>query len=315
MKKLSLVVLTILNLLSFELLSQNYYPFPDTNTAWNTVGDNDFTSDQWHFRYAVQGDTLINSILYTKVYKMYDSTILNPNSTYFAAIRENENKQVFCVIPGFSESILYDFSLNVGDTIFYSIGGGLYNNEADFWEEEHYRIVIEKDSMLMLNNQYRRRWQFGGSLGYQTWIEGIGSISWYGLFNPLITSMLLNGDGYQFACFKQNDTVLYLNNMFCDQCFCELYTGVTEHILGTEKLITIYPNPSNGEISIRKNENGDQIDRIEILNLFGQDVIEKVQYFNENPEIKIGKLKSGLYIIKTYNIENEVLGVNKIVIE
>lgn len=315
MKKLSLIVLAILNLLNLELLSQNYYPFPDTNTAWNTIGDNDFTSDQWHFRYAVYGDTVINSILYTKIYKMYDSTILNPNSTYFAAIRENENKQVFCVITGFSESILYDFSLNVGDTIFYNIGGGLYNNEVDFWEEEHFRIVSEKDSMLMLNNQYRRRWQFEGSLGYQTWIEGIGSINWYGLFNPFITSMVLNGDGYQFACFKQNDTVLYLNNMFCDQCFCELYTGEIEHKFGNEKLITIYPNPSSGEITIRKNENGVLIDRIEILNLFGQNTIDKAQYFNENPEIKIGKLKSGLYLIKTFNTENEILGINKIVIE
>lgn len=315
MKKLLLIVLAILNLLNLELLSQDYYPFPDTNTAWNTVGDNDFTSDQWHFRYAVHGDTLINSILYSKVYKMYDSTILNPNSTYFAAIRENESKQVFCIIPGFSESILYDFSLDVGDTIFYNIGGGLYSNEVDFWDEDHYRIVIEKDSMLMLNNQYRRKWEFEGTMGYQTWIEGVGSINWYGLFNPLITAMVLNGDGYQFACFKQNDTVLYLNNMYCDQCFCELYTGAVEHKLGNGNIITIYPNPSSGKITIRKNENEEQIDRVELIEFCGKRLIDNSFYFNDNSEIKIGKLKSGLYLIKTFNTENEILGINKIVIE
>jgi len=248
MKKLVFVLLPILNLLYFELFSQNYYPFPDTNTAWNIVGDNDFTSDQWHFRYAIYGDTIINSILYTKVYEMYDSTILHPNSTYFAAIRENENKQIFCLLPGFSESILYDFNLNVGDTIYYNIGGVLGHSDVDFWDENHYRIIIEKDSMLMLNNQYRRKWVLEGNFSNQIWIEGIGSISWYGLFNPLITHLFTNGDGYQFACFKQNDTVFYLNNMFCDQCFCQLYTGIEDQNIENEKLISLFPNPFSNTV-------------------------------------------------------------------
>jgi hypothetical protein len=315
MKKLSSIILVVLILLGHNLIGQDYFPFPDTNSAWNTVGDNDFTSDEWHFRYAVFGDTIINSTLYTKIYKMYDSTILHPNSTYFAAIRENENKQVFCLIPGFSESILYDFNLNVGDTIFYNIGGGLYHNEVDFWDENHYKIVSEKDSMLLLNNQYRRKWVYEGTMGYQTWIEGIGSISWYGLFNPLITAMLLNGDGYQFACFKENDTVLYLNNMFCDQCFCQLYTGLEEQNIRNEKSITLFPNPACDKITIQINETYNSICKLEIFDLFGKKQIEKTISFNNEIEIELENLKDGIYLIKIYSLDKKLLGIKKLVIE
>ena len=316
MKILSLILFVILNLLYLELFSQNYYPFPDTNTAWNTVGDNDFTPDQWHLRYAMYGDTIINSILYTKVYEMYDSTILHTNSTYFAAIRENENKQIFCLLPGFSESILYDFNLNVGDTIYYNIGGVLGHSEVRFWDENHYRIIIERDSMLMLNNQYRRKWVLEESFFCdRIWIEGIGSINWYGLFNPLITTFYTNGDGYQFACFKQNDTVLYLNNMFCDQCFCQLYTSIAKQNIENKKLITLFPNPSKGKITIQNNEAGNKIHKIEIFDLLGKKQIDKLFDYNNKTEIEIRELKSGLYLIKIYNIENEVLGIKKVIIE
>ena len=315
MKKLSSIILVVLIFLVHNLIGQDYFPFPDTNTAWNTVGDNDFTSDKWHFRYAVFGDTIINSTLYTKIYKMYDSTILHPNSTYFAAIRENGNRQIYCLLPGFSESILYDFNLNTGDTIFYNIGGGLYNNEVDFWDENHYKIVSEKDSMLLLNNQYRKRWSLEGNLGYQTWIEGIGSINWYGLFNPLITAMVLNGDGYQFACFKENDIVLYLNNMFCDQCFCQLYTGLEEQNIKNEESITLFPNPSSDKVTIRINETCNSIYKLDIFDLAGKKQIGKTISFNIEIEIEIEDLKDGIYLIKIYSLDKELLGIKKLVIE
>jgi len=315
MKKLSSIILVVLILLVHNLIGQDYFPFPDTNTTWNIVGDNMNTSDEWHFRYAVFGDTIINSTLYTKVYEMYDSTILHPNSTYFAAIRENENKQIYCLLPGFSESILYDFNLNIGDTIFYNIGGGLCHNEVDFWDENHYRIVYEKDSMLLLNNQYRKRWILGGSLGYQTWIEGVGSINWFGLLNPLITAVVLNGDNYQFACFKENDTVLYLNNMFCDQCFCQLYTGLEHQNIRTEKTITVFPNPSSDKVTIRINETYNSIYKLEIFDLSGKKQIGETISFNNEIEIGIGDFKKGIYLIKIYDLDKKLSGIKKLVIE
>lgn len=315
MKKGSIGILMFLSLFTHQVISQGYFSFPDTNAAWNTVGDNVFTLEEWHFRYAVFGDTVINSVEYSKVYEMYDSTILHPNSSYFAAIRENEQRQVFCLIPGFPETMLYDFSLEIGDTIWQGIGGGLCYNEVEFWEENHFRVVTETDSILLENNQYRRSWVLSGALGYQTWVEGIGSIEWYGLFNPLITAIALCGDSYQFACFKHNDTVLYLDNPFCDHCFCQLFTDIEEQHMDLEDLLTLFPNPSNDKITIRFNELQTSTFTIIIYNPTGKKISEEALNGNQETEIALDQFESGLYTIQVFNKEGKKTGTKKFIVE
>ena len=73
---------------------------------------------------------------------------------------------------------------------------------------------------------------------WDTWIEGIGSIEFYGLFFPLLSDMTLCGDFYQFACFKHNDTTLYLDNPNCERCFYNLCKGCTF----TNIYIKVYKN-------------------------------------------------------------------------
>ena len=74
MKVLIFAVLVVSLTIGKKTFSQVYFPFPDSNAAWNTVGHNIFSGYQWNFRYAVYGDTVINSIEYHKVYEMFDST-------------------------------------------------------------------------------------------------------------------------------------------------------------------------------------------------------------------------------------------------
>ncbi len=88
------------------------------------------------------------------------------------------------------------------------------------WEENHYSIVVATDSIMLETGDYRKTWTLTGMSGTNTWIEGIGSISWFGLFTPLVIAFSDNGDQYQFACFKKDETVLYLNNPYGEDCFC-----------------------------------------------------------------------------------------------
>lgn len=155
MKRL-LLFAALLILLTHFADAQDYHPFPMDNAAWNTVGDNSFSGNIWHFRYAVFGDTIINEMVYSKVYEMYDSTILNPNSTYFAAIRENDDKQVFCLIPGFEETILYDFGAEPGDEIIYPIGGALCEDGIAFWETTHIKTVSSVSTYQLENGESRK---------------------------------------------------------------------------------------------------------------------------------------------------------------
>ena len=236
------------------LLVLIYQPaaFPEDSTIWNTLGDNSISGDEWRFRYAMVGDTTIGitdpdtTYAYSKVYSMYDSTLSTQNSNYFAAIRTTEDNKVYVLLPGFDETLLYDYTLEVGDTAWYSIGGALCYDGVGFWEEDHYRVVTAIDTVEVENGDLRRRWTLVGELMGDTWLEGIGSIEWFGLFNPLISDMTLCGDSYSFACMKQGDEVVYLNNPKCDHCFCDLLTVIDDQDQANPHAVKVFPNPLQG---------------------------------------------------------------------
>lgn len=281
-------------LLSFQFtIAQDYHPFPMENSAWNTVGNNSLTGNDWQFRYAVYGDTLINNVLYSKVYEMYDSTILNPASTYFAAIRENDNKQVFCLIPGFDECMLYDFGLEVDEQITFPIGGALCYDGIEFWEQTHTKTVGSISTFQIENGEVRKKWHFEEFLQDQ-WVEGIGSIKWYGLFNPLISDLTLCGDSYQFACFKQNDTTLFLDNPNCNHCFCDNINGI-ENFPITPDHFTITPNPASSQSTIEFELPELQNLKVTICDITGHIVLSKTFGKTEKHQIKLNDLPGGIY--------------------
>ena len=218
-------VLDVIGVVEIIATVSPYHAFPISDAIWQTIGDNMFNDDTWSFRFGVMGDTIINGIDYYKIYRLQDTIITSSSSEYFASIRENESRQVFVQFAGLPETMLYDFGLNPGDTIWHTIGGHPYMLENDvsglmLWEESHYSIAVATDSILLETGDYRKTWTYTGVAGMNTWIEGIGAISWFGLFTPLVTAFTNNGDQYQFVCFKQDESVLYLNNPYGDGCFC-----------------------------------------------------------------------------------------------
>lgn len=218
-------VLDVIGVVEVITTASPYHAFPVSDAIWQTIGDNMFNDGKWSFRFGVMGDSIINGVDYHKIYRLQDTILSCDGNEYFAAIRENSSRQVFVQFAGLPETMLYDFGLNPGDTIWHSIGGHpfmLENNVSGLtlWEESHYSLVLDTDSILLETGDYRKTWTFSGGAGMNTWIEGIGAISWFGLFTPLVTAFTDNGDQYQFVCFKQDDSVLYLNNPYGNSCFC-----------------------------------------------------------------------------------------------
>ena len=149
MKKLTFLL--ILLLISIFSNSQTYYTFPDSNAIWSQVSKNIYDGTIHKHRFGLYGDTIINSKTYSKIYSLYDSTLIHPNSTYYAAIREDSLKRVYILFVGFPEILLYDFSLNIGDTIWYDYGGWAGGAEIDINPQNHFKVVTNVDSMLLLN--------------------------------------------------------------------------------------------------------------------------------------------------------------------
>ncbi|MEE4177140.1 MAG: T9SS type A sorting domain-containing protein [Bacteroides sp.] len=291
-----------------------YHPFPEDHAAWHTMGNNMFSGEIWSFRYAASGDTLIDEGTWTKIVEMGDTLISDPGNAFFAAIRENDRKQVFALIPGFPEVMLYDFSLEVNDTIWYELGGGLCYDQMGFWETTHYKVVLAIDSVMLETGEYRKSWTLGSeNAGITNWVEGIGSIDWYGLFNPLVSDFSLCGDSYQFVCFKQDDTPLFLDNPYCETCFCDPASSIPG--AGDEgRMLEVYPNPSRGEISLRLSRTLPGPCYIELYDMAGQSILSAFP-FHGDCTLSLGQHPPGLYLIRLLDKNGRTLQIRKIVLQ
>ncbi len=283
------ILILFLILISVSIYSQNYYPFPDSNAIWNSRYGGYYGSPI--VRFGLNGDTAINNQVYSKVYQIVDDSTLNLNNmTYYSAIRENDSKQVFVKMTDFEEEILiYDFSLNIGDTIISNSPSGYLNYDLC--------IIADIDTIELENNQFRKRFKIN-DYEQDYWIEGIGSIG--GLFHPTMDYII--GSYCDLTCFKYNDTALYINNPECDKCFCSLLTPVIEKE-ENNNFINVYPNPATTNINIDfKLKNG--LSTIRLINSNGNLIESRIT--NSFPiRMNIKNLPYGIYLIQL-NTEKEI---------
>ncbi len=208
MKKLLLLSLTVFTLIAKSQTSV-YHPFPDSGAVWSVTSNwGCFTFESYPRYYTIQmeGDTLIGGIQYKKLAtpmvifhsegscNMY-GTWTEPGF-YSGSIRQDTSlKTVFIVPPSDSvEQVLYDFNLQVGDTVKGYVGPGSLGDD----------IVLSVDSVLV-GNSYRKRWLTNEM--YQIyWIEGIGST--FGLLERSWGNAVCPPPPH-LSCFSQNDLPLY----------------------------------------------------------------------------------------------------------
>ena len=185
-------------------------------------------------RYAFFNDTIeINNKVYSKLYDINDTTLNCSNATYLFPFREDSSKKVYFLYDT-TEVLIYDFSLDVGDTIFYDylIQGGLS-------PYEHYKR-LDSTGTVDINGQVRNIYYLSGGITGNTWIEGIGAIDGEGLFAP-VSDICLCGEILYLACVKQNDSVLWVSSYYTLSGLSRFdgkswekvhrYTGTQVHVL------------------------------------------------------------------------------------
>lgn len=301
MKKLYFLIVSFL-LINFSN-AQTYHEFPDSNTIWNIYIHNVWTSyNEESTRYAFFEDTaIIDNNVYSILYELEDDTTLNIiNATPFAYFREDSSKKVFCRFDT-TDILLYDFSLNVGDTVCTdaSFYGGYMGPYLQC------RVLDSIDS-ININGEYRKRFFLNGGMQGNVWIEGIGAIDGEGLFAP-IADICTCGFEYYLACVKENDTVIYINNPMCSSCFCSLYAnGAADRkdISNNLEKISIYPNPTTSTITIQ----AENIQNVNLYNLQG-----KLIYEGNDNEVDLGVEARGIYIVNVTT--NKGVAVEKVVLE
>jgi len=181
---------------------QNLGSFVDSSNVWFNYGSSgSFNGEymRYHHFYYYQGDTLIGSYTYKKMYKNVKDTLFYSNGItppiqlnypifYQAAFRQ-EGQKVFAVKPDSTNEILYlDFNMQIGDTVKYSPFGTTV------------KTVTGIDSVLF-GNQYRRKYLTTGGVFF----EGIGHQ--YGVFRD--NSLFFEGGNF-LSCFHQYDETQYV---------------------------------------------------------------------------------------------------------
>ncbi|REJ82263.1 MAG: T9SS C-terminal target domain-containing protein [Bacteroidetes bacterium] len=285
---------------------QAYHPLPDSNVvwriSWGTSGclqSNLFDE----YQYQVTGDTNINASIYQKVvrtgsFDCHAAPIL-PESGYLGAYRNNLVTQQVFFVPKDSlyEMLLYDFSLNIGDTV---------KGYLDFVAKYNTAIISNIDSILIGSN-YRKRWHYmsHGTAPYNFWngtiIEGIGCE--YGLLEGL--SAMLDNNG-SLSCFSIDNDVLYPIN---SPGPCTLISSTFNQKKENEGMFFCFPNPASGSIRVV----GSGVEQIHFYKLY--DALGRIilySRFESNKSINIEHLETGTYFIELTDKKSRTLGSVKL---
>ncbi len=285
------IVCTILfsTFLFSNSLSQTYYPFPESDAIWkyNRQDIPDYCPCMGTcsiYQYIITGDSTINNFIYHKIKQSGFYYVDNCDTLYFdqgyqGAYRNDfENKKVLFVPAGeLNEKLLYDFNLNIGDTIPVS-----YLNPG-------YDCFVNEIDSVLVGNSYRKRIMFNCDWNYGddfSMIEGIGGME---LIEPFDQWFSFEA-GSSFTCINIGDTLFYPGGESCD----EIIVNINQASRGKD--FKINPNPSSGLFWIKSTIENSQSLSIEVYNCYG----EKVKQFYSAEIITmldLSILPKGIYLL------------------
>ena len=251
----------------------------------------------------ITGDSIIAAQTYQKIsyhgVHTEGPTSPDPNSNcaspytfnrLYALVRQ-EGLKIY-IYEGGQEQLLYDFDLQVGDSLPLS-----FNNYDD-------HIIVDSITTIQIGNEVRNVFHFtqqNQSFQINKIIEGVGhNFGFIGIMQPFEffeTSL---------ECFAINDTAYYPSL----GAPCELNVGLSEQ--KELVLLNAYPNPTDATIVIETGSLG-QIHRLDLVDIYGN------QYSFERSTSEAGMLnldlssaESGVYFVRIVNEDGKV-GIVRVV--
>lgn len=286
--KQNALIIGLITFLNISVFGQN---FVSENNQWNVIlyGGYGLTTEIFQ----IEGDSIVDSKSYNKIWVSYDSL----TTMIFQGLLREASKVVYYIPPNQSEGILYDFNLEIGDTI---------SVKNLFCGDEKIPLdVIDIDTVEYFGES-RKRWHLGEN-GYveEFWVEGIGSLNgplytkyWYCIVCP----------AWELLCYHENDTLKYLKPGETD---CYQNTVGVEEITQSDTVF-IRPNPVKKGNSIEYEMNFSPV-KIDIINSAGV-LIQSLNSIQDRiVKYETIDLETGLYLIKVTNQENKTRTLKLIV--
>ena len=238
------------------------------------------------YNYWTSGDTIIGSYTYKKVYAKGQAyyqwmsptppgpgqctdppySYMNGNPVFFL---RSSGKKIYAKMSG-GDTLLYDFNLNVGDTL-----PKTYNNS------QNNIIVTAKDSIFTANG-YMKRFTLNSNTPSQYLVEGIGHSG--GLVEPLWLSV---SQSWNLDCYSLNANAYFP----VTGPSCMLPLGISE--LKETTYPEVYPNPVTGVAYVNVNAGTEA----GIYNVMGEK-LQDLKLVKGKNEIGMSNLPSGIYFLK-----------------
>jgi len=275
-----------------------YHKFSGKGALWNSITTGSYSSIDRQGIYTL-GDTVeFNGIKYLQVNNFADGIIHT-----VGALREDTlTKKIY--YKNDIEVLMYDFSLNKGDTIFYR---EQYGNPKFV-----YYKVVDSIGSIELNGELRKKWYLTTSMHQMedVWIEGIGSVFRYGLLNPIMPEIPTNGSSTYFGCFKYGD-ISYFNRKVTNSsaCPCSEWLVHVPEVKSESEEIKLYPIPTMEILNI--NLGNTNYDFFEIYTCNSKLIAKTKIDFREIIELNLENFEKGFYFIKFSGKDN--ISLKKIV--
>ncbi|MBN1414867.1 MAG: T9SS type A sorting domain-containing protein [Bacteroidales bacterium] len=270
-----------------KLDAQSNSRFPiDPQTKWK-ISEISYAPDynmeviREKYEYFIESDTIINSRPYYKLYKSgisYYDTPFYYERVYAGAIRDDNNNFFLIRKDEDTEVMLFDYDLELGDTIRAEIGKGQIINRVNTLTDG--RKVISSVPEIC-----------GGCCATITLLEGIGHSGGIMEDPPCFH---IGYYGHYLNCFETNGELIYQNEMSLVDC--DHFLTAVETLKDNPE-VNIYPVPATSRLSIELPAMHKVPSTISILNISGS-VVMTCELFSGITEIDIGNLKEGIYAAK-----------------
>lgn len=198
-------------------------------------------------------------------------------------IRESNGVVYRYNINTMEESIMYDFTLEVGDVFtFDEMSTSEYCSIGSF-NNYVLEATVDKVTTEFIANQDRKVIYFDDAEVEEIWIEGIGSING---FDPISATLDIFNET-NLVCFNDNGTIWFFNNATsCENTMLDI-----DEFALTDSMV--YPNPVD-DTSILQVQPHLQATSVNIFNASGKLVMTK-PLLNNATTISAMQLPSGLY--------------------
>ena len=263
--------------------AQEYLPIAQKGNEWHTLSTTLFGYS--NYVNWCSGDTIIGDVRYMKIM----GSLNDGYPHLFTVLREEDGKVWKRHLNTSEETLLYDFTASVGDTLCFGEPGASF--------------VLDSISMVQIGDVDRRKFWFGleydgleNPRAKETWVEGIGSdfgLLWSGYYGVY--------DGWHcLLCFHQYGELVWQNPEY-NTCSYP-YDAIEEN---KDSKISVYPTPAKDRVVIE----GIEVAEVEVYNTLGQ-MVKTIQGTNE---ISVADLPQGVYLLRIADAEGKDY-TNKIMI-